>query len=180
MVKMGGHSGLPLACRRLRAHMSNSIPLPCRRPYTSWFLPLSPGTTPSHWGHTSGCEGSGPSNRLLLPPRWQLASPSQLRGRPRCRRRRLRGGPGRQRAAPAPLGGVAPQRRPGTSWLLRVGSLFGGVAPTAGRAPPGCSASAPVLAGFSPTSGWAPSCSGPVASTGRTSPTSVESSSPPW
>jgi len=106
---MGGHSGLPLACRSLREHMSNSIPLPGRRPYTSWFLPLSPGTMPSHWvGHMPGCEGSGPSALL---PRLTLRQPApsgQLRS-VSCHRRRWRGpsrpcgGPRQRRAAPAPL-----------------------------------------------------------------------------
>mmetsp|Transcript_18808 Transcript_18808/g.30374 ORF Transcript_18808/g.30374 Transcript_18808/m.30374 type:complete len:214 (-) Transcript_18808:650-1291(-) len=88
--------------------MSHGIPLPGRRPDTSWFLPLSPGTMPSHWGHTSGCEGSGPSTR---PPRLALRLPApsgQLRAAPRRRRRwrgpsRSRGGPRQRRAAPAPL-----------------------------------------------------------------------------
>eukprot|EP00639_Heterosigma_akashiwo_P014322 CAMPEP_0206370210 /NCGR_PEP_ID=MMETSP0294-20121207/5764_1 /ASSEMBLY_ACC=CAM_ASM_000327 /TAXON_ID=39354 /ORGANISM="Heterosigma akashiwo, Strain CCMP2393" /LENGTH=46 /DNA_ID= /DNA_START= /DNA_END= /DNA_ORIENTATION= len=45
---------------------------------------------PSHWGHTSGCEGSGPSTR---PPRLALRRPApsgQLRAAPR-RWRRWRG-----------------------------------------------------------------------------------------
>mmetsp|Transcript_43331 Transcript_43331/g.70892 ORF Transcript_43331/g.70892 Transcript_43331/m.70892 type:complete len:237 (-) Transcript_43331:278-988(-) len=95
--------------------LCSSLPLPGRRPTTSWFLPLLPGTMPSHWGHTSGCEGSGPSTR---PPRLALrrSAPSgQLRAAPRRRRRwrgpsRSRGGPRQRRAAPTPL--VTPSMLP--------------------------------------------------------------------